>query len=149
MITEKQQGKRVPDLYEVINAIDSADSRDQIVGIVREIGQQHTWFTDYLRCLFDDKIQFLLPEGRPPFTPNEPGAQPSSWKKLHLQLTYFVKGLKGENVNPMKRESMFITMLESIHPEDALLVADMADKRCPSTRLTKDVVQEALPKLIS
>jgi hypothetical protein len=148
MITEKQRGNRVPDLYEVVNAIDAADSEEQIVGIVKDIGSKHTWFTDYLRCLFDEKIQFLLPEGRPPFTPNEPGAQPNSWKKQHLQLTYFVKGLKGDQVSPVKRETMFINLLESIHPEDALLVADMADKRCPSTRLTKEVVEKALPNLL-
>lgn len=147
MITERQQGAYVPELYEVIQLIDKAKSKEEVVEIVKKYGEKYSWFTDYLRCLFDDKIQFLLPAGRPPYTPSHEATYPLTWKKEHLKLGYWVKGLKGEDVNAIKRETMFINTLECIHPEDALLIADMVDKKSPD-RLTKEVVEAALPNLL-
>ena len=147
MITEQQPGNYIPELYEVIQLIDKAESKEAVVEIVQKYGNRYSWFTDYLRCLFDEKIQFLLPPGRPPYTPSHEASYPLTWKKEHLKLGYWIKGMRGEDVNAIKRETMFINTLESIHPEDALLIADMADKKAPA-RLTKEVVDTALPELI-
>lgn len=48
-----------------------------------------------------------------------------------------------------KRERKFIELLEVVHPDDALLVLVMVDKKSPIKGLTKKLVQEALPNLIS
>jgi hypothetical protein len=40
-------------------------------------------------------------------------------------------------------------MLESIHAEDALIVLDMVAKKSPVKGLTKKLVLEAFPKLLS
>ena len=146
MITNEQKGGRRPELFEMINEIDKVDTKEQRVKLIREFSK-YMCFRDWLRCLFDDRIQFLLPEGRPPFTPAG-GAPPTTWHKAHLDLKYFVKGI-GDNLLPqLKREMRFISILEGIHPEDALLVADAVDKR-HRTSLTKELVEEAIPGLIS
>lgn len=146
MITEKQKGGRRPELHEMVKDIDKADSKELRTKLIKEFSQ-YMCFQDWLRCLFDDRIQFLLPEGRPPFTPAGE-AHPSSWHKAHLSLKYFVKGM-GENLmNQLNREMKFINILESIHPEDALLIADAMDKR-NTTTLTKEEVQSVLPNLVT
>ena len=42
---------------------------------------------------------------------------------------------------------MFIGMLESIHPEDAVHIVEMTEKKTSTSGLTKEVVQKALPNL--
>ena len=147
MITDKQRGKSRPELHEMVKDIDAANGRAAQIKKIQEYSSKYMCFQDWLRCLFDDRIQFLLPEGRPPFTPSS-GSHPSSWHKAHLELKYFVKGVGENAMNQIKREMRFISILESIHPEDALLVADAMDKR-HSTTLSKELVEEALPGLVS
>ena len=49
----------------------------------------------------------------------------------------------------MKREKMFLDILEVIHPKDADVVVGMINKKMPYKGITKKLVQEALPGLIS
>jgi hypothetical protein len=105
-------------------------------------------FKDVLRGTFDDSLQFLLPEGAPPYTPNIPESVPSTLLKQHKQFGYFVKGGPGAKLPSYKREKMFINLLESVHPEDAEIVISMVSKTSPVKFLTKKLVQEAFPNLI-
>lgn len=105
-------------------------------------------FTDLLRGTFDPSLEFLLPEGKPPYTPNRPESAPSNLLREHKKFGYFVKGGPGTNMQAFRRENMFIQILESIHPEDALLVLSMVAKKSPAKNLTKKLVEEAFPNLI-
>ena len=147
MITEQQQGKRVPELYEVLNLIDDAEDEAKAVELIKKFGERYSWFTDYLRCLFDEKIEFNLPPGWPPYTPAHEAHYPSSWHRKHMDLGYWIKGMKGDQMNSIKRESHFIGMLESIHPEDAVHIVHMTEKKTNVGGLTKKVVKKALPNL--
>lgn len=104
--------------------------------------------TDVLRGTFDDSLQFLLPEGKPPYTPNIPESVPSTLRKQHKQFGYFVKGGPGTDMPSYKREALFIRLLESIHPADAEIVLSMVSKTSPVKNLTKKLVQEAFPNLL-
>ena len=105
-------------------------------------------FKDILRGMFDDTLEFLLPEGKPPYTPNIPESVPSTLLKKHRDFGYFVKGGPGRDLPAYKRERMFIELLESVHPDDALLVLAMVGKKPPFKGLTKKLVKEAFPNLI-
>ena len=146
MITEKQQGKKRLQLHEIVTSIDVLDTREAKVELIRKYSKKYPSFTDYLRGLFDEKITWLVPEGKPPYTPSSE-AHPSSWDRQHMSLKYFVKGTGYDEMNQVKRETLWINILESIHPEDSVLVADMPDRRHKSS-LTKELVAEALPNLI-
>jgi hypothetical protein len=147
MITENQKPID-PELFELLYQIDQANDTEKVVELVEKYGKKYSYFTDYLRCAFDDTIEFLLPEGRPPYTPAHEAGAPTTWRKRHLDLGYFVKGMKADAMNPVKRETMFIGLLESIHPEDALHVSNLLSKKVEVSGLTKEVVQEALPGLL-
>jgi hypothetical protein len=49
----------------------------------------------------------------------------------------------------MRRETKFIQLLESIHAEDAIIVLNMVAKKAPVKGLTKKIVEEAFPNLLS
>ena len=104
---------------------------------------------DVLRGTFDESLVWNLPEGRPPYTANIPESVPSTLLREHRQFGYFVKGAKGDPFPAYKRENMFIRLLESIHPADAVIVLSMVEKKSPVKFLTKKLVQEAFPNLIT
>ena len=104
---------------------------------------------DVLRGTFDESLEWNLPEGRPPYQANIPESVPSTLLREHRQFGYFVKGAKGDPLPAYKRENMFIRLLESIHPADAEIVLSMVTKKSPVKFLTKKLVQEAFPNLIT
>ena len=145
MITEQQQGNTVrPELFEMLDLIDKSDEPKELVS---KFGRQYTSFKDYLRCVFDKRIEFLLPDGKPPYRPADSNAPPSTWHKKHLELKYFVKIGVTDGMSQVKREKIFIDMLESIHPEDALIVCKMIEKKTTSKKLSKKLVEEVFPGL--
>ena len=149
MITEWQQGaKGRPELFEMLDAISIDTKRAEKLALVQKFAQ-YSAFTDYLRCVFDDRVQFLLPEGKPPYTPAVEGAAPTSWHRQNRQLTYYVKGLKADHMQALRRETMFVQLLESVDPRDAVYLAEMIGKKTPAKGLTEKLVREALPKLLS
>lgn len=98
-----------------------------------------------LQGIFHPDIKFCLPEGDPPYKPSdfdEPGRIYQECKKFYI----FVEG-QAPNVNAIKREKLFIDLLESLPPQDAKLVLAMKEKKNPFKGLTKDVVLAAFPGL--
>ena len=135
-------------VFEIFDEFEMAKSRPKRKEVLLKYSETQA-FRDVLRGTFDESLEFNLPEGRPPFTVNRPESVPSSLLKLHKQFGYFVKGSKGNSIPDYKRESMFIRLLESVHPADAEIVLSMVSKKSPVKFLTKKLVQEAFPKLIT
>ena len=106
---------------------------------------------DVLKGSFDDSVKFILPKGKPPFTPCRPESIPSSLNKLSKQFKFFVVGGPGEKLAKVKTEVMLIKILDSIHPDDAELIIKMKDKALTGVYkgVTKALVMEAFPGLIS
>ena len=130
-------------VYEVIEKAGSAKKKADKINILRK---NDTWaLKDILRGTFDSKVVWDLPEGSPPYKPSEPQSAPSNLLRRNTQFRYFAKG--GVHVNPIKRESMFIGLIESIHPKDAELVIAMINKQKP-TGISRAVVEEAFPGLL-
>ena len=131
----------------MIDKIAKAKDKEERVRLIRKFAALSSW-TDYLRCVFDDRIQFNLPGGHVPYTPAEEQSVPTSWHKNNTKLRYFVKGSrKSDPMHPLKRETMFIGLLEVIHPKDAEIIADMINKKAPEGLEIEDV-KEGLPKLL-
>jgi len=134
-------------VFEILDKATKAKNRDERIKVLQENNIMPV--LDILRGTFDETIQWNLPDGTPPYTPNEESSPPSTLLKQHLNFKYFVKGLRESNsLNKIKREKMFIDLLESVHPRDAELVISMINKKSPHRYLTKKLVQEAFPNLI-
>lgn len=99
-----------------------------------------------LKFCFDPNIKWLLPEGEAPYTPcsypNLENMLYSEARRLYL----FVEG-GNTNLTTLKRESMFVELLQSIDPADARLLESIKDKKLPWEGLTAKTVLEAFPGL--
>lgn len=100
-----------------------------------------------LQGAFDPNVEWLLPPGTPPYTPNELVDQQHILLKECEKLTYFIKGFH-ENLPQMKREMMFIELLERVDPKDALLLCAIKEKKMPFPGITIEHIREGLPGLI-
>lgn len=92
-----------------------------------------------------DKYEFYLPNVRPPFTPSE---FPDSHGMLYREarkLKYFLKGFAGDNINQVRREALFIQMLETVHKSDSEVLCNMIE-RTPFTGITIDLLNETFGK---
>ena len=102
---------------------------------------------DILRGTYDDAVQWLVPVGAPPYTPNKEESTPSNLIRQNTQFKYLVDSRDARNVLKAKRENIYIRLLESIHPLDAEIVINMVSKKSIKG-ISKTVVQEAYPGLI-
>lgn len=134
-------------VFEILDNAVKAKNRDERIKVLQE--NKIMPILDILRGTFDEAIQWNLPEGTPPYTPNEESSPPSTLLKQHLNFKYFVSGLRESNsLSKVKREKMFIDLLESVHPRDAELVISMINKKSPHRYLTKKLIEDAFPGLI-
>jgi hypothetical protein len=99
-----------------------------------------------LKGAFDPKIEWDLPPGIPPFIRNEaPEGTQHTWLDNEAKRLYnFVKGGNNE-LNKIKKETLFIQILEGLHHKDADVLIDVKNGTLNKTYkgLTSDMVKEA------
>lgn len=91
-------------------------------------------------------VAWEIPEGAPPFKPCEYVDVEGRLYQEARTLYIYLLGNKPE-LTRLKRESLFIGLLESIDKRDADLLIKVKDKKLPRTISTK-VVNLAFPGLI-
>lgn len=135
-------------IHEVLNEFQRQKTQQEKINILRK--HKSPALLDLLRCSFDERIIFQLPDGTPPYVPAQVGSVPNNLLKQNMKLTYWVKGGKGDigKVNKIKRERIFLDVLESIHPEDAKVLILAKDKKPLCKGLTAKLVKEAFPGLL-
>lgn len=127
----------------ILEDISKTKSRTDKVMKLRQQGNNNA-LKAVLQAAFDERIVFELPEGEPPYKKSEDmidntGGLYQEFRKFYI----FTKNKRSANIKQMKREMVFIQVLESVHPKDAELVIAMKDKKIPYKGITKKLVQEA------
>ena len=135
-------------LSEVLRKVSNAKTKDEKIKILRDNN------SPALRALliwnFDDSIESAIPDGDVPYTPNDAPAGTDHSRLSHEYRGFyrFCKG--GDNrLSDMKRESMFIQLLEGLHKYEAELVCLVKDGNLNKgyKRITKAVVSGAFPQI--
>ncbi|MAI05240.1 MAG: hypothetical protein CMA07_05970 [Euryarchaeota archaeon] len=137
------------EVFEIFEDFTKLKTRKDKITFLQEQGSRVPAIKDVIRGTFDDRLKFCLPEGKPPYNPNRPESVPSTLRKLHREFGDFVEGARSSKLGQLRVETKFIQLLESIHAEDALIVLAMKDKKSPVKGLTKKLVEEAFPTLLS
>ena len=134
-------------LTEILQKVSSAKTKKEKVDLLQEYNSQG--LRSMLIINFDDSLEFLLPEGEVPFTPNDAPAGTE-----HTRLTQEYRGLyrffKGgdASIKGMRREQLFVQLLEGLHADEANMLVSACNKDLQSKyRITKAVVAEAFPQI--
>lgn len=100
-----------------------------------------------LKFVYDPSIKFALPPGEPPFKKSDALDQENM---LYNEMRRFYLFLEGGNpdLSDLRRETLFIQLLESIDPDDAKLMCAVKDKKMPYKGITEKLVREAFPQLL-
>lgn len=136
-----------PFMHEILAAISKARTKDKKVDLLRE--HRSEALASLLIWNFDDTVVSMLPEGEVPFNKNEAplGTDHTSLRKESRNFYHFVKG-GNDSLSKTRRESMFIQMLEGLHPDEAEVLCLVKDKGLSNKyKLTKDVVESAYPDI--
>lgn len=100
-----------------------------------------------IRGAFDPNVVWLLPEGAPPYKPNtlpdQEGSLYSQCRKLYL----FVQG-GHETLTQLRREALFVELLETVSAEDAKLLLAVKDKTIPYPNITRQLINKGFPGLL-
>ena len=135
-------------ISEILRKVSNAKTKTEKIDLLR----RHN--TVALRQLliwnFDDSVISMIPEGEVPYTPND---APVGTDHTRLEHEYkgFYRFLKGgmDKLPNMKRESMFIQLLEGLSAEEAELLCLVKDGKLTEKykRISKAVVAEAFPQI--
>ena len=137
------EGSGAPTAHEIFTQINNAKDKPKKIAILKKYDNKP--MRQLLKAAFDPKIKFDLPEGNPPYIKNEApaGTEHTSLAMESRKLYHFVVG--GNNtINKLKKETMFIQMLEGLHADDAEVLIAIKNKNLNNTYkgLTANLVKE-------
>jgi len=149
--TQSKETKKLPPnpfMNEILDLVHEQETDEDKVKIL----QQYT--NDALKTLliwnFDESIISLLPTGEVPYQPNESplGVDHSSLRRDYKNLYNFVKG-GNDSLSKIRRETIFIQILESLHPNEAEVLILVKDKNLEDKYdISFDVVKQAYPDIV-
>lgn len=135
-------------ISEILRKVSNAKTKKEKVDLL----QRHN--TPALRQLliwnFDESVISMVPEGVVPYTPNDApvGTDHTRLEQEYRGFYRFVKG-GADRLPSLKRESLFVQLLEGLSAEEAELLCLVKDGILTSKykRITKAVIVEAFPHI--
>ena len=132
-------------VYEMLETVDKESTKAKKITKLREFSNTKALMV-LLDFALDSGWKWLLPEGKPPYSPSAKEADLQHvLKSDYRRLQYFVNTPQGKVMKPLRRETMFIEMLEAVDYNDAKLIIAAKDKKLPFKTVTKKLVMEAFP----
>lgn len=142
----------------IATVIREADQMETIEEKVRHLQKYDAPPVRAILCMaLDPEVVWDLPNVRPPFNPNELKIDQESMLYNEMRRMYlFLKGpnkIFGNEFNPnvtsVRREQLFIQLLEALQADDAELVCCALEKTTPYKTITPEVINMAYPGLMS
>ena len=165
----------IPFAFEVFDAASKQRTKAKKIEVLKTYA--HDSIMAVLIWNFDESIVSLLPEGDVPYGNTREdnsvtgtlsdkindavgmmkesgstslGSQDQGKASIRKEYTKFYNFLKGGNdsLSNLRRETMFINILEGLHPLEAEILILVKDKRLTDKyKITKDVVSAAYPQI--
>lgn len=133
--------------HEILTKVNNAKDKPKKLEVLRRYDTKE--LRSFLKGAFDPNLVWLLPEGKPPYTPNDaPIGTEHTWLKQEVKrMFHFLQGGNTE-LSQSKRDNMFIQMLEGLSAEEADLLIKAKDKALNKEYkgLTGNLVKEAFDR---
>ncbi len=131
-------------ISEIFTKINNAKDKPKKVEVLRQYDSPGMRMI--LKGAFDPKIEWELPPGTPPYIANEaPAGTEHTFLEVEAKRLYnFAKG-GNDQLNKIRKETLFIQMLEGLHADEAKVLIDIKNKSLNKTYkgLTSEMVKEA------
>ena len=151
-------------ISEVLQRVSNAKTKDKKVEILQEYDTQA--LQKILLCNFSYNIKFVFPDGLTPYNRPEdedeiPIGMDHTWLlSEHRQLDKFCKkawngqvyfgdsGTQKPSIPQLRKEQLWVQLLESLHPNEAEVLDLVKDKKLQTRyKITKQNVIDAFPNL--
>jgi hypothetical protein len=151
-------------ISEVLQRVSNAKTKDQKIKILKEYDTMA--LQKVLLCNFSYDIKFVFPDGQSPYKkPEEGEEQPVGYDHVwliseHRQIDKFTKkawnnqvfygdsGTTQPTIPQLRKEQLWVQLLESLHPNEAEVLDLVKDKKLQTRyKITKQNVIDAFPQL--
>ena len=145
MAAMAESGRAVPALFsEIATKINNAKDKPRKLKVLQD--HDSVSLRMVLKGAFDPNIEWLLPKGDVPYTPNDAplGTEHTVLSQEAKRLYLFTKG--GDNtLSQNKREMTFVQMLEGLSAEEAEFLVAVVNKKVNNKYkgFTANLVKEA------
>ena len=152
--TKKPTVKRVklppnPFIHEIFELVSEQRTKAKRVEILKEYRDDSV--TAVLIWNYDERVQSAVPDGQVPYKENEVpvGTDHTSLRREWKTLYHFIKG-GNPSLSNLRRETMFVQLLEGLHPKEAEIICLVKDKELESEypKVTLEVVKLAFPDIV-
>ena len=134
----------IPIIFEDIAKAKTITERKEIL-LEHESGP----LKELLKYAFHPDIKFLLPAGAPPYkTVGSPAEYNPTYLYPNIRKLYLFVAGGNEGLTPLRREQLFVQMLEELHPKEAEVILQVKDKKLKYRGLTYKIVKSTFPDLI-
>ena len=137
-----------PFIHEILDLVETHRTKAKKVQVLQKYRDNS--LTAVLIWNFDDAVESAIPDGEVPYTRNDvpEGTDHTSLRREWKNLYHFIKGGNDE-LSGLRRETMFVQMLEGLHPAEAEIICLVKDKNLSSKyKLTKAIVSDAFPDIV-
>ena len=131
-------------ISEIFTKINNAKDKPKKIEVLRQYDSPGMRMI--LKGAFDPKIEWDLPEGTPPYIANEaPAGTEHTYLEVEAKRLYNFAVGGNDQLNKIRKETLFIQMLEGLHASEAKVLIDVKNKSLNKTYkgLTSDMVKEA------
>lgn len=140
----------LPALFAIFDEADRAPTKSEKIAVLHKYSNKN--LKAFLGYVFDSNIKWLVPEGEPPYEPCKDDIvllDGRIWQDFRL-LQHFNSTGPYPTMKAGKRETLFISLLQSLHPKDAKLLLYVKDNRAlPNKTITRALIAEAFPLLVA
>ena len=131
-------------ISEIFTKINNAKDKPKKIEVLRKYDTPGMRMI--LKGAFDPKIEWDLPEGTPPYIANEaPAGTEHTYLEVEAKRLYNFAVGGNDQLNKIRKETLFIQMLEGLHASEAKVLIDVKNKSLNKTYkgLTSEMVKEA------
>ena len=148
LITERVNLTKNADVYEILCQADivAQEDEDKAAHGLKVFSETNAAVPRVCQWYFDSKINSTLPEGATPYNKNDAPASDLTETQLRFEFRKF-RYFVTEEVPQVRRETMWIELLEGIPSKEAEMIDLVKDGKWPFKNVTVDIVKSAFPEL--
>jgi hypothetical protein len=136
--------RSIPLIFEEVAASNSIEARKKVL-----LENESNPLKEILKYAFHPDIKFALPPGKPPYkTIGSPDEYNPTYLYPNIRKFYLYIEGGHAGLTQLRREQLFIQMLESLHPKEADLVIQIKDKKLNYRGLTYKLVKTTFPEIL-